>query len=229
MKGKKITISIFVTAAIMSILPILSISAATKEDVIAAAKAAGFSENVVQSGINLIESGNYSEQEYDSMLSAIEVFKGMTNEAIKECLNSSGINVDIPSSENNEESSKEFSSLTEKEKDEYIADMTTSEKNQIIKELDRDKQIEIIDKLIDASESIGLNVTVDSLSKDKLEYSIRDTSGEVVDIASVGNIVDDTGIDYTLPVVGSAVILLVSVGGVIFLDIKNKQSSGERK
>jgi hypothetical protein len=95
--------------------------------------------------------------------------------------------------------------------------MPQSEKNQILKNLDKEKQMEIINSMIDASSALGMNVSVDSFSKDKIEYSIRDDKGGVVDISSIGVIVDDTGIDYTALYLTAAGVVLASAAGIIIM------------
>ena len=49
----------------------LSASATTKEDVIAAARAAGFPEVYVQAGINKLNEEEYTSEDYDSFIAAL--------------------------------------------------------------------------------------------------------------------------------------------------------------
>lgn len=247
------------------------VSAATKEDVIAAARAAGFSESYVQQGINYLESGSYTPEQYDKMVAIINSYSGRTEEAIRDYLGGSSnpdpvppeeniennspsvtesenipeASPDTPVQDNNETNSDtqqqnnpsvvpekdkvDFSSMTEEEKDDYIAGLSTEEKNQIIKDLDRETQLEIIDSLIDASSSLGLNVSVDNLTKDKIEYSIRDNEGGIVDISSMGVIVDDTGIDYTILILCALTLILLSAGGIMASAVYMNRKSTERK
>ena len=121
-----------------------------------------------------------------------------------------------PAAEQKDEKT-DFSKMTEAEKDEYIKNMSQAEKNQILKNLDKEKQMEIINSMIDASSALGMNVSVDSFSKDKIEYSIRDDKGSVVDISSIGVIVDDTGIDYTALYLTAAGVVLASAAGIIIM------------
>jgi hypothetical protein len=115
------------------------------------------------------------------------------------------------------EQKTDFSKMTDEEKDEYIKNMPQAEKNQILKNLDKEKQMEIINSMIDASSALGMNVSVDSFSKEKIEYSIRDDKGGVVDISSIGVIVDDTGIDYTALYLTAAGVVLASAAGIIVM------------
>ena len=115
------------------------------------------------------------------------------------------------------EQKTDFSKMTDEEKDEFIKNMPQAEKNQILKNLDKEKQMEIINSMIDASSALGMNVSVDSFSKEKIEYSIRDDKGGVVDISSIGVIVDDTGIDYTALYLTAAGVVLASAAGIIVM------------
>ena len=53
----------------------LSASAATKEDVIAAARAAGFPEVYVQAGINKLNEEEYTSEDYDSFIAALHTYE----------------------------------------------------------------------------------------------------------------------------------------------------------
>ncbi|MBP1566190.1 MAG: hypothetical protein J6A58_10595 [Oscillospiraceae bacterium] len=73
------------------------IYATTKEDVVAAARSAGFSEVYIQQGINFLESGSYTSEQYDAMIAALYSYAGMTDSEIQNYLDNAGIQVEIPS------------------------------------------------------------------------------------------------------------------------------------
>ncbi len=233
----------------------VSAAASTQDDVLNAARKAGFPESLVQQGFNYINGVDYSSDEYDLMINAINEYSQKTDEEIANILESNGIEVpaEYSGAENKtsepaaqepaapeqavtdkaeenkpavseSEKTVNYSDLSEEEKKEYIANMSQAQKNEIIKNLDTDKKVEIINKLIDASEELGMNVTVDDISKDSISYSIRDNEGGLVDISAVGSgLVDDTGIDYTLLVLGClAVVVLSCFGFVMFMRLQNK-------
>ncbi len=249
MKSIKNVFASFAISAVMSctLAGGMSVSATTKDDVVAAARSAGLPETLVQQGINYLESDTFTSEQYDSMIAIIGSFAGMKEEEIINHLNNSGYQVEVPAQPSEpsqtepvppagdvvidssqpdtpqtpvenvpppETEKKDFSSLTDEEKKEYIAGLTPAQQNQIIKDLDRDTQLEIINKLIDASSELGMNVTVDSLTDDTLKYSVVSNDGKIVDISSVGVIVDDTGIDYTMLVVGAATAILLASSGI---------------
>ncbi len=233
----------------------VSAAASTQDDVLEAARKAGFPESLVQQGFNYINGVDYSSDEYDLMINAINEYSQKTDEEIANILESNGIEVpaEYSGAENKtsepaaqepaapeqavtdkaeenkpavseSEKTVNYSDLSEEEKKEYIANMSQAQKNEIIKNLDTEKKVEIINKFIDASEELGMNVTVDDISKDSISYSIRDNEGGLVDISAVGSgLVDDTGIDYTLLVLGClAVVVLSCFGFVMFMRLQNK-------
>lgn len=277
LKSAVFTAAVTMAAAIAFSGSADSVSAATKEDVIAAARAAGFPESYVQQGTNYLEGTEYTSEQYDRMVSEILSYTGRTDEAIALYLGQTGDSssdgqtepsqdekgtsdqtaetpsdggqvspaeevspkapeaaADQSAPENNTKPAAEkkdikadFAAMTPEEQKEYIKNMPQAEKNQILKNLDRETQMEIINSLIDASASLGMNVSVDSFTKDKIEYSIRDDKGGVVDISSIGVIVDDTGIDYTALYLTAAGIVLVSAAGLTLISRSLKKGDKE--
>ena len=60
---------------------------------------------------------------------------------------------------------------------------------------------------------------MDTLSKDAIAISARDKDGNLVDVTTFGNTVEETGIPYTVPVlIGSGAILLAAggIGAALF-------------
>ncbi len=245
--------------------------ATTVEDVLQAARDAGFSESYVQQGASYIsmkesEKGSeYTSAQYDRMIEKINQYKGHADDAIREYLGGSEPSEpaapevkpseaapsapDTPSApvqenqsagnsgnssagssqentvQNNapsQPSGSNFSEMTREEQDRYIAGMTQAEKNQILKELSRDKQLEIINEVIEASSDLGMNVSLDGLSKDKIEYSIRNENGDVVDISAMGVVIDDTGYNYTVLYIGAAAVLALCAGGFVLMAYLNR-------
>ena len=61
-----------------------------------------------------------------------------------------------------------------------------------------------------------MNITVDNISGEGIDYSVRDSEGNLVDASVIGTQVDDTGWNTTLPVLGSGCAILLSVGGMLY-------------
>ncbi len=228
--------------------------AATKEEVVAAARKAGFPEVGIQQGLNYAQSRDFTPEQYDKIIESIESYDGLTYEAIVAFLEASGMEVEQPSQDqiidnpdnaandaegaSSEEAEKDmtddsgqtgsenmvaFSELSDEEQKAYVDGMTKVEKNRIIKGLDSTKKLEIVDKLIETSGELGMNVTVDDISQDSIRYSIRDDKGGLLDIASIGaSTVDDTGIDYTVLLLGCLAVLILSCFGFILFSRMQK-------
>lgn len=242
--SKKINVIITLTMLMCmgtGLTGIQTAGAATKEDVVAAARKAGFPEVGIQQGLNYAQSRDFTSEQYDKIIDSIESYDGLTYEAIVAFLEASGMEISKPAgslviekkesdesslqsdeakqdSRKNAESDNKiaFSDLSDEEQKTYVDGMTKAEKNRIIKGLDSNKKLEIVDKLIETSGELGMNVTVDDISQDSIKYSIRDNNGGLLDIASIGaSTVDDTGIDYTVLVLGCLAVLLLSCFGFV--------------
>ena len=113
------------------------------------------------------------------------------------------------------EEKKEFlSSLPEDQRTAYIAGLTPAERRSLLKQVGTEVQADIIKDFVDAGETLGMHVSVDKIENGQIDYSVRNGEGTLVDSSSLGNTVDDTGWDLTLPVLGSAGTILLSVGGL---------------
>lgn len=205
----------------------LSASAATKEDVIAAARAAGFPEVYVQAGINKLNQGDYTSEDYDSFIAAMHTYEeeiwakinkefGVTGTTApgKEpgtttVTTTAPVQTAEPGSTVTTAKKKAFinmtleekvayvQSLPEDERAKFLASLSAAEKNSIIKQLDLDDKTEIIDKLVETGKTMGFYFTVDDLEDDKLTISARDEQGNLINVSSMGVVVDDTGISHT--------------------------------
>ncbi len=250
MKINKKSILSFTVAACMTLMlkNAVEVSAATKEDVIAAAREAGFSEVYIQQGINYLEANpGYTSDDYDRMIVSLNNYAASVDKSIDQYFqNKPPVNdpvVTEPPAQQTEPSQsgeqtepveqtkpvkqpeapeKDYASMTPEEKKDYIAGLTNEQKNQILKDLDKDQQLEIINGLIDAGSALGMNVTVDELTGDKITYSVRNDDGKIVDNASMGVIIDDTGINYTALILSSLGVILLSASGLIFLSLRQK-------
>lgn len=119
-----------------------------------------------------------------------------------------------------------INSLPDEERTQFMEQMSNEERNSFLKELDTDKQLEIISSLIDVGDAFGVSFSVDSVSDDGIAISARDENGNLVDVTTFGNTVEETGIPYTIPVlVGGGAILLAAagIGAVVYLSGRNKE------
>ncbi len=77
---------IAVSAFSLNLINSASVKAATKEDVIAAAKAAGIPDTYIQNGKNLLETSSYSPEDYDNIIAKIKEYSGNSNDGVKDFL-----------------------------------------------------------------------------------------------------------------------------------------------
>ncbi|MBR5372650.1 MAG: hypothetical protein IK130_10605 [Oscillospiraceae bacterium] len=112
-----------------------------------------------------------------------------------------------------EEKKKFISSLPEDQRAAYLAGLTPAERKSLLKQVGKDVQADILKDFVDAGETLGMHVSIDKVGEGQIDYSVRDSDGTLVDSSSFGSTVDDTGWNMTLPVVGSAGTILLSIGG----------------
>ena len=204
----------------------LSASATTKEDVIAAARAAGFPEVYVQAGINKLNEEEYTSEDYDSFIAALHTYEDEIWEKINQQFgtvttapesgdSSTTVTTTAPVQTEGsgsvvtttkqkpfinmtlEEKVAYVQSLPEEERAKFMASLSTTDKNSIIKQLSLNDKTDIINKLIETGKTMGFYFTVDDLEDDKLTISARDEEGKLIDVSSMGVVVDDTGISHT--------------------------------
>ncbi|MCI5817062.1 hypothetical protein [Ruminococcus sp.] len=204
----------------------LSASATTKEDVVAAARAAGFPEVYIQAGINKLNEDEYTSEDYDSFIAAMKTYEeeiwakineqfGVTGTTAPEKENSTTTSTTTAPAQTEqsggavttkpkpfinmtlEEKVAYVQSLPESEQAKFLASLSTAEKNSIIKQLSLDDKTDIINKLVETGKTMGFYFSVEDLEDDKLTISARDEEGKLIDVSSMGIVVDDTGISHT--------------------------------
>lgn len=218
-KIKRIIASLVVCASLFSATDkYISVSATTMQDVIDAARNEGNTEADIQQLIIFLQSDpDKTSDEYDQLID--EIKKRSKNEVVGEGIGQIDPVVSVPQtdSSSSEEESKKYSSLTEEEKNEYINSLTDDQKNQILKGMDKDRQLEILKGMIDSGSKLGINLTVDEMTGDSINYSIRDKDGKLIGKSAIGLVVDDTGIDYTKLIAGAFFLFIMSSYGIAVL------------
>ncbi len=123
-------------------------------------------------------------------------------------------------------SQKEFINMTLEEKQAYVASLPEDERQafmhslsaeelkSIVKQLPVDDKAVIVDKFVEAGESMGIEVTVDEISDDNVSMIMKNEKGELIDIATVGVIVEDTGYDYSLVYSICGACIIAAAGGI---------------
>ena len=124
-----------------------------------------------------------------------------------------------------EEKKAYIMAMTEEERIKFLADLTPAERKSILKQLSADDKADLMQGFAEVGQSMGMNISVDNISGNDISYSVRDENGNLIDSSSVGTRVDDTGWNLTVPVLGAGVMVLLSVGGLVWMTV----SAGRRK
>lgn len=242
-----------VLLAVLPMGSTLTASATTTDDVIAAAYAAGWPDWMVQQAINMYSGGTYTSEQCDkaiaqiyqydeSVAAQIEAQFGIappsnmpaTSTAAPENAGSTETTV-TTTTEESRPSDKEFLNMTldekkdylnsmpAEDKEEFVNTMTDAERNSVLKQLSASDKAAIISSFVEVGEEFGITFNIDELSGDDLQISARDEEGKLVNVTSMGITIDPTGHSYTVPIAAGAGLLLVSVGGLIFLVRRRSQ------
>ena len=108
-------------------------------------------------------------------------------------------------------------SLSEASKKDFVASLSKEERNSMIKQMPTEEKAALMQNYIDMASTMGVNVTVDSLSGDTISLTVRNEEGVVVDKAAVGVTIDETGISHTKPLAaaaGGTLLALLGFGGL---------------
>ncbi len=105
-------------------------------------------------------------------------------------------------------------SLPEDERQAFMHSLSAEELKSIVKQLPVDDKAVIVDKFVEVGESMGVEVTVDEISDDNVSMIMKNEKGELIDIATVGVIVDDTGYDYRLIYSICGACIIAAAGGI---------------
>ena len=105
--------------------------------------------------------------------------------------------------------------LEESSKSDFIASLSKEEKNSMLKQMPVEDKVELMQSYIDTADSMGLNVSVDSLTDENISLTIRNQRGKIIDKANVGTMIDETGISHTKPFLISLFGILSAMFGFI--------------
>ena len=89
--------------------------------------------------------------------------------------------------------------------------------------MDTDSQANVMSGFIGLGEQLGMHISVDQIGGDGLNYSVRNSEGELIDSNSVSAVADDTGWDMTVPVLGGSLMTLAAFGGLVWLCIRGRK------
>ena len=118
-------------------------------------------------------------------------------------------------------------SLPKEERARFLVELSVHERNSIIKQMDRQSQADLASGFIDLGKDLGMNISVDNLGADGIDYSVRNEDGTLVVASTVGVSIDDTGWDTTVPVLTGALMILGAVGGIVYFGLRMRRGEQE--
>lgn len=191
----------------------LSVSATTADDVVAAARGAGFLEEYVQTLQNFLNTSNYTSDQYDVMIGMLSSAGEEMDDVAMQYFGKTVAEMKGEAQKEAEESGKEFDDSFLKD----IADKMTNE-----------NVVEIIDQMVAAGKELGLEVTAEKKGDKSYIITVKDKDGNVQLVTPIGKLVDTTGADAANGIGGviavSSAITVVGCAGVCFLTYKIKKN-----
>lgn len=157
----------------------LSVSAATKEDVIATARGAGFLEEYVQQLQNFLNTSNFTPEQYDIMVNGLA---------------SAGADMDDIAMQYFGKTIAQMKGEAESNADKNGKPVDDSWLNNIVDKMTDDNVVEILDKIVDTGKDLGLDVTVEKKGEKNFLITVKDKDGNVQFVSPVGKLVDRTGV-----------------------------------
>ncbi|MGN0612684.1 MAG: hypothetical protein ACI4JB_02175 [Porcipelethomonas sp.] len=161
----------------------LSVSAATADDVVAAARGAGFQEEYVQVLQNYLNVSKFTSEQYDIMVDtlysvgsemddiAMQYF-GTTIAGMKGAGQSS-------SGDSDSDDNKDFD-------DSFLKDLANK--------MTDDNIVSILDQMVSAGKELGLDVSFEKKSDKNYVLTVKDADGNIQLVTPIGNLVDRTGV-----------------------------------
>lgn len=174
-------------AAVMAAVSVIgtasmSVSATTADDVVAAARNAGFLEVYVQQLQNTLRGYRFSSDQYDIII-----------EHLYDCgeeMNKLALDIfDVPLEDMKEKK--------EEEAEKNGTDIDNSWLDEIVDKMDDDNIVTILDEMVEAGKEVGLDVTFEKKGDKEYILTVKDKDGNIQLVTPVGKLVDRTGISET--------------------------------
>ena len=88
-----------------------------------------------------------------------------------------------------------LSTFTEDFQQVIIDNLSPEEYRSMMKQLPAEQKAEVINDLAEATDKLGVKLTVEDISDDKVQVAMKDDSGNLVGVIKAGNTVENTGYD----------------------------------
>ena len=183
----------------------LSAAATSVGDVIAHAYAVGLPEAQIQQCIAQYSGGNYTSEQCDRAIAALDNWASQRDQKIEDELNKG-------------------TTAPADNRDSFVQNMSNDERNSFLKQLDTSDQLDIIASMADVGEAFGVNFSVDEISDGAISISAHDADGNLVGVSTFGNTVEATGIPYTVPVLIGGGAVVVAAAGLGIVLCRSKKS-----
>lgn len=107
--------------------------------------------------------------------------------------------------------------LSEKDRQTFMESLSAAELKSMMSQLPTDKKLEQVDTMAQVGEELGMNLSVDEITDDKISIQIKDDDGTLVGVAMAGVTVEDTGYDYRLLFSISGLLFIIAISGFVFV------------
>jgi len=227
----------------IGIFSTIQASAATMGDVIAKARAVGMPEAQIQEYINQYGSNEYTSEQYDAAISALDGYKASVDSAIEEVFsrdtsdsngsddksdNSSQTSASSSSSSSSSSSveavtEQEFIDMSLEEKVSYVNSLSSDERSEFLENLSNDERNSIL-KQMDAEDQISVIASMADVGESfGISYSIDSISNGTVIISGRdedGNLVSVSTFGDTVEETGISYTKPIAIGtGAILLAV----------
>ena len=102
----------------------------------------------------------------------------------------------------------------------FINNLSPEEYRSLLKQLPADKKIDVVDKLSNAVDNMGLNITINDITDDSLSVAMKNDDGELLGVANAGIIVEETGYNRNGVFAVAAILFAIAAMGIFFVSRK---------
>ena len=102
-----------------------------------------------------------------------------------------------------------------------IDNLTPDEYKSLLKSLPVEQKADVVNGFADVAERMGMNITVDEITNDKVSLSLRGDDGELLSVVKTGDTVEDTGYDRRGLYMAAGGLVIIAMAALIIAAIKN--------
>lgn len=102
-----------------------------------------------------------------------------------------------------------------------IDNLTPDEYKSLLKSLPVEQKADVVNGFADVAERMGMNITVDEITNDKVSLSLRGDDGELLSVVKTGDTVEDTGYNRRELYMAAGGLVIIAMAALIIAAIKN--------